>query len=69
MVTIILPDAVRQGMRKIANVYSEGQNNEDYRNRIRETALKAGAEIEFFTDRKAAEEWVDHFAESSVTLT
>jgi hypothetical protein len=63
MVTTILPEAVRHGMRKIANVHFDGQNNEDYRNRIKEASMKSGAEIEFFTDRKKAEEWVDHFVE------
>lgn len=69
MVTNILPDAIRHGMRKIANVYFVGQNNEEYRNRIKETSLKLGAEIEFFTDRKKAEDWVDHLIESNETTT
>jgi hypothetical protein len=64
MLTSILPDAIRHGMRKIANVYFSGQNNEEYRNRIRETALKLGVEIEFFIDRKKAEDWVDHLIET-----
>ncbi len=59
MVSTIFPEAVKQGLRKVANVYTEGQPNEDYRSRIKETALKLGAEIQFFTDRKKAEEWVD----------
>ncbi len=66
MVSTILPEAISQGLRKIANIYFDGQPNEDYRNRIKETALKHGAEIEFFNDRKQAEEWVDSFIESVV---
>jgi hypothetical protein len=64
MVTTIMPEAIRQGLRKIANVYFEGQNNEDYRARIKETSIKLGAEIEFFTDRQKAEKWIDHFAKT-----
>jgi hypothetical protein len=63
MVTTILPEAIRNGLHKIANVHFEGQNNEDYRTRIKETSLKLGAEIEFFTDRKKAEDWIVHFVE------
>ncbi len=66
MVNTILPEAISQGLRKIANIYYDGQPNEDYRNRIKETTLKLGAEIEFFTDRKRAEEWVDSFIETVV---
>lgn len=65
MVTTILPEAVRQGLRKIANVYQKDQHNEDYRNRIKEAVLKLGIEIEFFTDRKKAEEWVDSFLDQT----
>lgn len=64
MVTTIMPEAIRQGLRKIANVYFDGQNNEDYRIRVRETAIKLGVEIEFFTDRKKAEDWIDDSVES-----
>lgn len=63
MVTSILPEAIRQGLRKIANVHFNGQDNEDYRSRIKETTIRLGAEIEFFTDRQKAEEWVDQFSE------
>jgi signal transduction histidine kinase len=63
MVTTIMPEAIRQGLRKIANVYFEGQNNEDYRKRVKETSIKLGVEIEFFTDRKKAEIWIDDSAE------
>jgi signal transduction histidine kinase len=69
MVTTILPESVRQGLRKIANVYREDQHNEDYRNRIKETVLKLGIEIEFFTDRKKAEEWVDSLLEQQPTAS
>ncbi len=62
MITTIMPEAIRQGLRKIATVYFEGQNNEDYRNRVKETSLKLGAEIKFFTDHKNAKDWVDDFA-------
>ncbi len=61
MLTTIMPEAIRQGLRKIANVHIPGQNNGEYRNRIKETSVKLGAEIEFFTDRKKAEQWIDHF--------
>jgi len=64
MLSSILPEAIRYGMRKIANVYFQGQNNEEYRKRIKETALKLGVEIEFFIDRKNAEDWVDQLIES-----
>jgi two-component sensor histidine kinase len=64
MVTTIMPEAIRQGLRKIANVYFEGQNNDDYRKRIRETSNKLGVGIEFFTDRKKAEDWIDDSIES-----
>jgi len=63
MVSTIFPEAVRQGLRRVANVYSEDQHNEDYRKRIKETALRLGVEIEFFTDRKQAEDWIDRFIE------
>ncbi|HEV8515959.1 MAG TPA: HAMP domain-containing sensor histidine kinase, partial [Cyclobacteriaceae bacterium] len=59
MVTTIMPEAIQQGLRKIANVYFEGQTNEDYRKRINEAAAKLGVEIELFTDRKKAEDWID----------
>lgn len=59
MVTTIFPEAIRKGLRKIAYVYAEGQPNEDYRSRVQDTAAKLGAELEFFTDRKSAEDWVD----------
>lgn len=63
MVTTIMPEAISQGLRKIANVYFEGQNNEDYRKRITDTAKKLGVEFEFFTDRKKAADWIDDLAE------
>lgn len=63
MVSSILSEAIAHGMRKIANVHLPGQNNEAYRNRIKEAALKLGAEIEFFTDRKSAEDWIAHSIE------
>lgn len=63
MVSTIFPEAVRQGLRRVANVYSETQHNEDYRKRIRDTALKLGVEIEFFTTNKQAEEWIESFLE------
>jgi signal transduction histidine kinase len=65
MVTTILPEAVRQGLRKIANVYQEGQHNEDYRARIKDAVVKLGIEIEFFTERIKAEEWVERSFESA----
>ncbi len=63
MVTTIFPEAVRQGLRRVANIYSEEQHNEDYRARIKETALKLGAVIEFFTSRKQADEWAENSAD------
>ncbi len=62
MVATILPEAVKLGLRKIANVYDERQHNEEYRKRIAETLIKLGAEIKFFTDRKKAEEQVNNWA-------
>jgi hypothetical protein len=63
MVTTIMPEAIRQGLRKIASVYSHEQNNEDYRARIKLNSIKLGTEIEFFTDRKKAEDWINDAAE------
>ncbi len=59
MVNTILPEAIRQGLRKIANIYHASQRNEEYRNRVKEVVVKRGAEIQFFTDRKVAEAWID----------
>lgn len=70
VVATILPEAIRQGLRKIANVYGAEQlANEDNLHQIKEIFQKFGAEIEFFTDRKKAEDWVDHFVEPTVTPT
>lgn len=65
MVTQILPEAVKQGLRKIANVYNEVQHNQDYLNRIEKACAKLGAEIKFFTERSEAEEWIDRSGSST----
>lgn len=55
MVSTMLPEAVKNGLTKIAMIYEEAQSNEDYRNRVREAFAKLNTEIQFFTDLKKAE--------------
>ncbi len=59
MVSTILPEAIKNGLIKIANIYDEAQSNEDYRARIREALAKLNTEVQFFTDLKKAEECVE----------
>lgn len=61
MASTVFPEATSYGMRKVAHVYDEGQNNLDYRIRTKEAAIKLGTELEFFTSYNKAEEWIENF--------
>jgi signal transduction histidine kinase len=61
MASSVFPEAISYGMRKVAHVYEEGQNNADYRIRTKEVAVKLGAELEFFTSYNKAEEWIETY--------
>jgi len=63
MASTVFPEATSYGMRKVAHVYDEGQNNADYRLRTKEVAVRLGAELEFFTSYNQAEEWIENFME------
>lgn len=59
MVSTMLPEAVKNGLTKIAMIYEKAQSNEDYRVRIQEAFAKLDTEVRFFTDLKKAEECVE----------
>ncbi len=59
MLTTMLPEAVKNGLTKIAMIYEEAQSNEDYRARVQEASAKLNAEVRFFTDLKKAEECIE----------
>jgi hypothetical protein len=59
MVTTIFPEAHRNGLIKIAGIYSPDQFNDDYRSRIMEVARQLGVHLLFFTSRKTAEAWIE----------
>lgn len=59
MVSNIFPESVRNGLTHIAGIYDPKQHNESYRSRIKETALKTGAAVEFFTSTLQAESWLE----------
>lgn len=58
----ILVDAIQNGLKRIAGIYNPSQHNEDYRVLIANQGKKLGVQIDFFTSRKDAENWIeDHF--------
>jgi signal transduction histidine kinase len=61
MLSTIFTEATKQGLRKVANVYDKEQQNDEYRERIKLTAHNLGVQLEFFTDFKTAENWIDNF--------
>jgi signal transduction histidine kinase len=54
-----LPEAVKNGLKKIAAIYDETQINEDYRARISDAFTKLKTEVHFFTELEKAEECIE----------
>jgi len=61
MVHEILPDGARNGLQRVAVVYDIEQRNDDYRQRMKDACMKHGLEVEYFTDIKDAEWWIESF--------
>jgi hypothetical protein len=66
VVTKMMPEAVRNGLRKIAGIYDDvGGETERFR-RLEKIAESYGVEIKFFTDRGPAEKWIEGFSEATL---
>jgi hypothetical protein len=63
VISTMMPEAVRFGLRKIATVYQEKQFNTEYFGLLEKIAVKLDVEIKFFTSRNMAEEWIESFVE------
>lgn len=59
MLSTIFPEAIRNGLVRIAGIYDPSQHNEDYRARITEQAKIIGVELNFFQSSKGAEDWIE----------
>ncbi|MCX8490308.1 MAG: ATP-binding protein, partial [Cyclobacteriaceae bacterium] len=59
MIATMLPEAVKNGLIKIAMIYEEAQSKEDYMGSIKKAFAKLNAEAQFFTDLKKAEDWIE----------
>jgi signal transduction histidine kinase len=64
----IFPAAVQHGLQKGVCIYDPEQHNDDYRERLRQTALTLGIEIYFFQSYQAAEEWIEQQTEKNNPL-
>lgn len=64
VISTMMPEAVRYGLRKIATVHQDKLFSKEYSDRLETIAAKYGAEIKFFTNRSQAEEWIESFVEA-----
>jgi signal transduction histidine kinase len=66
VITKMMPEAVRNGLRKIANVYDVHQYDKEHFANLEKLGQAQGVEIKFFTDRFQAEKWIESFNEPSL---
>jgi len=66
VVTKMMPEAVRNGLRKIAGIYDEPQIDTERFSTLKKIADSYGVEIKFFADREQAEKWIEGFSEHTL---
>ncbi|MBI3481795.1 MAG: HAMP domain-containing histidine kinase [Bacteroidetes bacterium] len=66
VISTMMPEAMRYGLRKIATVYRDNQYNKEYFGRLEKIAAGYGVEIKFFADNGQAVEWIESFIETPV---
>lgn len=66
VVTKMMPEAVRSGLRKIAGIYDENQNDTSRFKHLEKIADSYGVEIKFFKERALAEKWIEGFSETAL---
>jgi hypothetical protein len=62
VITTMMPEAIRYGLRKIATV-SHDQFNKEYSDFLDKIAAGYGVELKFFASRAEADEWIESFTE------
>lgn len=66
VVTKMMPDAVRHGLRKIASIYDEQLHDTERFSHLEKIANSYGAEVKFFNDRVQAEKWIEGSSEATL---
>ncbi len=67
MLENILNEAVQNGLVRIAGIYDPKQHNDEYRSQISLTGKKMGVDVQFFTTKKEAEDWLEEYTKSIQT--